>query len=190
MNKEKVSNVSTSIAALLGFACPACFPAVIAALSSVGFGFLASAKVIVPILFIFLFGGWFGLWLGYKLHKNITPLILSILAGVMIPVGRFVLGSQPLAYLASGLVIIAAVWNILLLRHYKKVCAVDAHNKNITKSGTLTCPECGVQESLPMPTNACQHSYECKGCHKNITPKEGDCCVFCSYADKKCPIKQ
>ncbi len=54
----------------------------------------------------------------------------------------------------------------------------------------LTCPDCGFKERVEMPTNACQHFYRCQGCEKVLKPKQGDCCVFCSYADVKCPPQQ
>ncbi|MEX0362311.1 MAG: GDCCVxC domain-containing (seleno)protein [Allomuricauda sp.] len=51
----------------------------------------------------------------------------------------------------------------------------------------ITCPKCGHQEEEQMPTDACQFFYECKNCHEVIRPKEGDCCVFCSYGSVACP---
>ncbi len=61
---------------------------------------------------------------------------------------------------------------------------------DIITYATLTCPQCGHEQSVSMPTNACQYFYECVACHARLAPKPGDCCVFCSYADRKCPIKQ
>ena len=55
---------------------------------------------------------------------------------------------------------------------------------------TITCPQCGAKQELEMPTNFCQIMYMYPKCKKTLTPKNGDCCVFCSYADKKCPPKQ
>ena len=55
---------------------------------------------------------------------------------------------------------------------------------------TLTCPRCGHKQTVIMPPNACQHFYKCVHCGDTLKPKEGDCCVFCSYADSKCPPKQ
>jgi len=52
---------------------------------------------------------------------------------------------------------------------------------------TITCPNCGYQSVETMPTDACQFFYDCKGCGKVLRPREGDCCVFCSYADVPCP---
>lgn len=54
----------------------------------------------------------------------------------------------------------------------------------------FTCPKCGFTEEIEMPTISCQYMHKCTSCGETIISKEGDCCVFCSYADKKCPIMQ
>lgn len=54
----------------------------------------------------------------------------------------------------------------------------------------LTCPACGKLQTAKMPIDACQHFYKCQSCGEMLKPKEGDCCVFCSFADTKCPSKQ
>ncbi len=41
-----------------------------------------------------------------------------------------------------------------------------------------------------MPVDACQFFYDCEGCGRRLKPKRGDCCVFCSYADVRCPLVQ
>jgi hypothetical protein len=51
---------------------------------------------------------------------------------------------------------------------------------------TLVCPRCGSSQLASMPLDACQWSYECVSCHDILTPKSGDCCVFCSYSDTPC----
>lgn len=63
-------------------------------------------------------------------------------------------------------------------------------SKQIQTKATLTCPKCQYGQTVKMPTNACQHFYKCVNCGEILKPKEGDCCVFCSYADSKCPPKQ
>ncbi|HHZ84060.1 MAG TPA: hypothetical protein EYN18_01885 [Nitrospirales bacterium] len=60
----------------------------------------------------------------------------------------------------------------------------------VTLQSTVRCPECGTETEETMPTNACQVFYECTGCHVTLTPKAGDCCVFCSYGTVICPPKQ
>jgi hypothetical protein len=56
-----------------------------------------------------------------------------------------------------------------------------------TEFATLQCPECGKRSREAMPTNACLYFYRCKGCGTLLKPQQGDCCVFCSYGDKRCP---
>jgi hypothetical protein len=54
----------------------------------------------------------------------------------------------------------------------------------------ITCPHCGTAKSETMPTDACRFFYECTGCGARLRPKEGDCCVFCSYGSVSCPPMQ
>ena len=61
---------------------------------------------------------------------------------------------------------------------------------SIKTQSTLTCPKCNFQEKLTMPTDSCQFFHECSQCKARLKPKDGDCCVFCSYGDTKCPSKQ
>jgi len=61
---------------------------------------------------------------------------------------------------------------------------------SITTTATLTCPECGTAQRTEMPTDARQFFHECVSCHAVLKPRSGDCCVFCSYADVKCPSMQ
>lgn len=54
----------------------------------------------------------------------------------------------------------------------------------------LTCPTCGTRHTETMEVNACRYSYRCPSCGVTLTPRPGDCCVFCSYGDVPCPPKQ
>ena len=54
----------------------------------------------------------------------------------------------------------------------------------------LTCPRCGHTSRETMPTDRCVRFHECAGCHVLLSPRAGDCCVFCSYGDKRCPPVQ
>jgi hypothetical protein len=51
----------------------------------------------------------------------------------------------------------------------------------------ITCPQCHFQKMEQMPTDACQFFYQCEECNEVIKPKEGDCCVYCSYGTVPCP---
>jgi hypothetical protein len=61
---------------------------------------------------------------------------------------------------------------------------------HVVTEARITCPECGFSKVETMPTNSCQHSYRCEACSASLTPRAGDCCVFCSYADEVCPPRQ
>src|ERR1700745_755982 len=52
---------------------------------------------------------------------------------------------------------------------------------------TITCPICGHRFEEEMPTNACVFFFECPSCKATLKPKDGDCCVFCSYGSVPCP---
>ena len=53
----------------------------------------------------------------------------------------------------------------------------------------LTCPQCGREQDVEMPVDYCVFFYDCVHCGEVLRPKQGDDCVFCSYADKDCPPK-
>ena len=60
----------------------------------------------------------------------------------------------------------------------------------INLRSTITCPVCGHRKVEKMPVDACVHFYECEECKTVLKPKQGDCCVFCSYGTVKCPSRQ
>lgn len=64
------------------------------------------------------------------------------------------------------------------------------NKKEIITISILTCPNCGNQKEEEMPTESCQYFYTCIKCNFFMKPKQGDCCVFCSYGTVTCPPKQ
>ncbi len=60
----------------------------------------------------------------------------------------------------------------------------------VVTRAVLTCPRCGQAQQAEMPADACAFFYECVHCKSVLRPKPGDCCVFCSYADVRCPVRQ
>ncbi len=54
----------------------------------------------------------------------------------------------------------------------------------------ITCPKCGHKKMEEMPTDVCLLKYTCEKCNAELHPKEGDCCVFCTYGTHKCPSIQ
>lgn len=60
----------------------------------------------------------------------------------------------------------------------------------VNLESTLKCPYCGYEKLEIMEVNSCRFFYECENCKKVMRPREGDCCVFCSYGTVKCPSVQ
>jgi rubredoxin len=60
----------------------------------------------------------------------------------------------------------------------------------VATMANITCPNCGFTRQEEMPADSCQFFYECSQCGTVLRPEEGDCCVFCSYADMRCPPMQ
>ncbi|WP_081604569.1 GDCCVxC domain-containing (seleno)protein [Nafulsella turpanensis] len=54
-------------------------------------------------------------------------------------------------------------------------------------NSVLICPSCGFEKEEVMPEDACQYFYACEDCKTVLKPKEGDCCVYCSYGSVPCP---
>lgn len=57
----------------------------------------------------------------------------------------------------------------------------------VLTTSTLTCPKCGTQTVGEMPLDACIYFFDCPGCGGQLKPLSGDCCVYCSFGDVKCP---
>ncbi len=62
--------------------------------------------------------------------------------------------------------------------------------RQVEIESVLTCPACGSESLETMPTDACQFFFECPHCGVTLRPKDGDCCVFCSYGSVACPPVQ
>jgi hypothetical protein len=68
-------------------------------------------------------------------------------------------------------------------------CCDEEKNEKATTS-EITCPKCGFKKTETLPSDVCVVRYTCEKCKTNLFPKEGDCCVFCTYGTHKCPSKQ
>ncbi len=63
-------------------------------------------------------------------------------------------------------------------------------SKSFKLKSVIKCPVCKYKKELPVPSNSCLFVYECEECNARLTPKNGDCCVFCSYGSVSCPESQ
>jgi len=69
-------------------------------------------------------------------------------------------------------------------------CCSKKEKEKISLQSEITCPWCGHKKMETMTTESCLFMYECENCKKVMKPKDGDCCVFCTYGSKPCPSKQ
>ncbi|PIQ98718.1 MAG: hypothetical protein COV66_15545 [Nitrospinae bacterium CG11_big_fil_rev_8_21_14_0_20_45_15] len=60
----------------------------------------------------------------------------------------------------------------------------------ISLQSTITCPFCNHAKTEILPIETCQFFYDCTNCGRVLRPKQGDCCVFCSYGSRPCPSVQ
>jgi len=94
-------------------ACPLCWPAYAGLLSSVGLGFLISAKYLLPFTAAFLAIAVSALAYGAKSRNGYGPFVLGVLAAAGVLVGKFYWESNPPMYAAVAVLVIASVWNAL-----------------------------------------------------------------------------
>lgn len=170
------------------FASPCCFPLFGFLLSAFGLGSAELFGGFTEYIFQgFVLLSLVGTFISYQNHKNILPLLFGLISSGAIFYAYNVNFDTTIIYAAMVGLLISAGFNYYFSRKQKAAncCAVDETNVELTS--TITCPKCGHQKTETMPTNACTFFYECENCKERLKPKEGDCCVFCSYGSVKCP---
>ncbi|MBI1976081.1 MAG: MerC family mercury resistance protein [Candidatus Omnitrophica bacterium] len=182
---EKIGNIGSFLAAL---ACPACFGSLAAVGAALGLGIFQRFEGAIAQLFqVLVVTALAGNVIVYFTHRNKIALVIGVASPLLI-LSSFYLWFEP-AVLYAGLfgLLLAALANTLAKSRCKscRISPITVERKSIIK-----CPHCGFEKEEVMPTEACQYYYVCTNCHKKLKPKQGDCCVFCSYGSVKCPSKQ
>lgn len=162
---------------------PCCFPALGVAGSALGLTALAPSEshllhAVQGLAVLSAVGGVFS----YLRHHKIPPLALGLLGAAVVVFAVQSSWSSAVAYGGLTALAIAALWNTFLAKRRS--------GETVALQSTLTCPHCGARSKETMPLNACQHFFRCTSCQALLKPLDGDCCVFCSFGDVKCPPKQ
>jgi hypothetical protein len=163
---------------------PCCFPLFGIILSALGFGsFELFGSVTMYIFLVFVILSMIGSVLSFLFHKKILPLLVGIISGLLIFYNYFFdEESNNTMYIGMvGLVISS------LMNYYESKIINLMKNTGVILQSTITCRHCGHKKEETMPTDSCQFFYECENCKKTLKPKEGDCCVYCSYGTVPCP---
>ncbi len=117
--------------------CPICKPALAAFLASVGLGIIVHESVMQSILIVFLVLTLAGLlWSYLKVHRNVSPIILGIIMGILLYVGRYV-------YFGA--------WENNLLTYGSLVGLLSVSIWNLTLKKPTGCSACGnhsVEEAV------------------------------------------
>jgi len=188
-NVDKLGTLGLFFTALFS---PCCFPLFAFAASALGLGSFE------------LFGGWTmwifqamvlisiaGLIISYRKHHCLYPLLIAIPSGIAIFFAYYFSKSENAVYLIyAGMLglFIATIVNYYRNKLHGNCDTCTIYNgKSVELKSTLTCPNCGYSKDEIMPTDACQFFYECEKCKTVLRPKQGDCCVYCSYGTVKCP---
>ncbi|MBL7935439.1 MAG: MerC domain-containing protein [Bacteroidia bacterium] len=184
VNSTTVERIGIIGMLLTAIASPCCFPLFGVILSALGFGTFE------------LFGGWtmivfftlvalsiLGAVFSFLVHKKGIPLIIAILSGALI-VYNYFFDNENNNTMYIGMV---GLMITSLINYYETKIFNLVKNKSVTLKSIITCPDCGHRKEETMPTDACQFFYECEKCKTLLKPKQGDCCVYCSYGTNPCP---
>ena len=193
--KNNIDILGTAGLFLTALFSPCCFPLFAFAASAFGFGsfeifggwtlWIFQAMVLITIV---------GLFISYRKHRCTYPLLVAFPSGLLVLYSIHFSSSYNWAYFSyAGMfgLFIATIWNYRRnkLHGYCSTCKV-IDGQTIELQSEITCPHCGHRKKEMMPVDACQYFYECEKCKQVLKPKQGDCCVFCSYGSVKCPPVQ
>jgi len=106
-----VALAGIGVSLLPKLACPLCWPAYVGLLSSIGLGFLISARYLLLFTAAFLVLALGALAFRAKKLHGYKPLVLGAVAAAGILAGKFQWESNLALYSAVGLLIVASVWN-------------------------------------------------------------------------------
>jgi len=106
-----------AILALLPVAhCPACIGAYFAVLSAVGLGFLATERVLAPLIALFVVIGIATVAWSTRSHRHPGPLVVTLIGSVAVVAGRLIWTVPTALYAGVVLLFGAALWNLWLKR--------------------------------------------------------------------------
>lgn len=118
-------------------ACPACWPAYAALLSSVGMGFLLDVKYLFPLTTAFLALAVGALAFRARIRRGYGPFVLGLAAGGGLLVGKFVYGCDVAMYGGGALLLAASVWNAWPVRGGDARCPGCVSDSSSSVSSTL-----------------------------------------------------
>ena len=184
INKEIIEKIGVIGIVITAITSPCCFPLFGILFSAFGFGSFELFGGTTLLIFLgFVILSLIGFIFSFIHHKKYLPLVIGTISSSLI-FNNYFSASETNDTMYIGMVglIITSIIN-----YYETKIFNLMGNKKITLESTITCPSCGHKKEEVMPTDACQYFYECESCKKVLKPKQGDCCVYCSYGSRPCP---
>ena len=127
-----VAVLPAMVALLPNVACPACWPAYAALLSSLGVGFLPTTPYLLPLTAAALVLPLTVLALRARRGQGISPLILGLVGALLLVLGRFAFDSRALFFSGALGLLAASLWNA-----WPKLM-------NLRRSSAGFCPACSL----------------------------------------------
>jgi hypothetical protein len=124
------------VSILPSLACPSCWPAYAALLSSIGLGFLISTAYLFPMTVALLSLALGAIAFRAKQRNGYGPFLLGLVAATAVLLCKFVWESKTTVYSAFGLLVVASLWN--------------AGPHHAPTSHVTMCPGCERKEKSPM----------------------------------------
>jgi mercuric ion transport protein len=118
--------------------CPLCWPGYAALLSSLGLGFLASARYLFPLTIALLGLALTGLAIQAR-RQGSAPLMLASVASVAIVLGKFAFDFKLATYTGVALLLVSSALSVIRGREGSSVCAECASSPG-TKSNRHAAP--------------------------------------------------
>ena len=106
------------------FVCGACWPALGAAFAALGVGPLVSVPYLTPLTFLVLAVTAANLWRGADRDPAHRSFWIGLLAIGGVVTGKFWFESATVTYAAVGLLVLASVWQVVIVARAQPTCAV------------------------------------------------------------------
>lgn len=111
-----LGGITSALASILAFKCPACIPALAAVLSAVGLGSIGNGPIVRWLTIAFLATGLFSLGWSDRMHRRWWILATGIPGALMIYVGRYLWFSPALMWAGTAILLGSAVMNLTIKR--------------------------------------------------------------------------
>jgi mercuric ion transport protein len=106
---DKLGVIGSFVAALCCLGAPGAFSIV----ASIGLGILIKDAILLPLMVLFLLVTVIGLYLGYRSHRRVSPLILGIVSSLIALFFVFGHTVTVMAYLAMASLVLASILNVI-----------------------------------------------------------------------------